>query len=65
MEWSYSEGRRSVPCKLEDYLKIDFHDWMTIRVLNCYLLPFYQLSKKKRLAFERLLFPEYISNYIL
>ena len=24
----------------EDYLKIDFHDWMTIRVLLGYLLPF-------------------------
>ena len=26
-----------MPCKFEDYLKIDFHDWMTIRILLCFL----------------------------
>ena len=35
----YSESGRSVPCKFEDYLKIDFDDWLTIRILLCYLLP--------------------------
>ena len=36
----YSQSGRSVSCKFEDYLKIDFHDWMTIRILHCYLLSF-------------------------
>ena len=35
----YSQSGRSVLCKFEDCLKIDFHDWMTIRILVCYLLP--------------------------
>ena len=35
---NYSESRSSVPCKFKDYLKIDFHDLMTIRILLCYLL---------------------------
>ena len=34
----YSQSGSSVPCKFEDYLKIDFHDLMTIRILLCYLL---------------------------
>ena len=29
-----------IPCKFKDYLKIDIHDWMTIRILLCYLLTF-------------------------
>ena len=36
----YSVSKRSVPCKFEDYLEIDFHDWMAIRILFCHLLPF-------------------------
>ena len=36
----YSVGERNVPCKFEDYLKIDFQDRMTIRILVCYLFPF-------------------------
>ena len=28
----YSESGKSVPCRFEDYLKIDFHDWMIIRI---------------------------------
>ena len=32
---------RSVSCKFEeDYLNIDFHDLMTLRILLCYLLSF-------------------------
>ena len=34
----YSESGSSVPCKFKDYLKIDFDDWMTIRILLCYFL---------------------------
>ena len=34
----YSESGRSVPCKFEDYLKIDLHNWMTIRILLSFLL---------------------------
>ena len=33
-----SESESSVPCELKNHLKIDFHDWMTIRILLCYLL---------------------------
>ena len=37
--------------KFEDYLKIDFPDWMTIRILHCYLLPFYSnVSSVRRSA---------------
>ena len=36
----YCKSGRSVPCKFEDCLKIDFHDWITILILLCYLLPF-------------------------
>ena len=36
---SYSESGGSVPCQFEDYLKVDFHDWMIIQILFCYLLP--------------------------
>ena len=36
---SCSESGRSKSCQFDDYLKIDFHDWMTIRILLCYLLP--------------------------
>ena len=36
----YSESGGSIPCKFEDYLKTDFNDWMTIRILLCYLLRF-------------------------
>ena len=32
----YSQNGRSIPYKFEDYLKVDFHDWMTIRMLLCY-----------------------------
>ena len=35
----YSESGRSVPCKFEDYLKTEFHNLMTIRILLCCLLP--------------------------
>ena len=35
-EYIYSESESSVPSKFEDY----FHDWMTIRTLLCFLLPF-------------------------
>ena len=33
--WSFphSESGIGVPSKFEDYLKIDFHDWMNIRIL--------------------------------
>ena len=34
----YSESGSSVLCKLKDYLKIDFHDWMIVQILLCYLL---------------------------
>ena len=37
----YSQSGRSVPCESEDCLKIDFHDWIEIRILLCYLLLFY------------------------
>ena len=36
----YSESERSVPFEFKDYLKIDFHDWVTFRILLCYLLQF-------------------------
>ena len=26
--------------RFEDYLKIDFHDYITIRILLCHLIPF-------------------------
>ena len=29
----YSQSRRSVSCKFKDYLKINYNDWMTIRIL--------------------------------
>ena len=29
----YSESGIGVPCKFKDHLKIDFHDWMAIRIL--------------------------------
>ena len=35
----YNESGSSVSCKFKYYLKIDFHDCMTIRILLCYLLP--------------------------
>ena len=34
----YSQSRRSVPYNFEDYLKIDFHDWMNIQT-QVYCLP--------------------------
>ena len=34
----YSESGRRPRCKFEDYLKIDFHDRMTFRILLYYLL---------------------------
>ena len=31
----------NITCKFEDYLKIDFHDWITIRTLPYCWPPFY------------------------
>ena len=36
--WPYNESGRNVPCKFEDYLKIDFHDWMTVQY--CFVICF-------------------------
>ena len=32
----HNQGKRSLLCKFEDYLKIDFYDWMTFRILLRY-----------------------------
>ena len=31
-----SESGSSAPYRFEDYLKIDFHDWINIRILLCF-----------------------------
>ena len=33
---SLQSNGMSIPCKFEDHLKIDFHYWMTFRILLCY-----------------------------
>ena len=37
---NYSQNGRSVPCKFEDHLKINFRDWMIIQTLLYCLSPF-------------------------
>ena len=36
--------------QFEDYLKIDFHGWMTIRILLCYLFNCYLIAPKRKMA---------------
>ena len=48
---TYSESGKSIPCKFEDYLKIDSHDWMTIPILLCYLLQAERMKDYNRSSF--------------
>ena len=40
----YSQSGRSVPYNFEDYLKIDFHEWMIIQTLFIVCLRFVPIS---------------------